>query len=49
MFAIINNLVSTVALLFRRNLNTLKIKQFRFLRNDKITTDLSVMIKNGHS
>jgi len=26
-----------------------EIKQFRFLRNDKMTADLSVMMKNGHS
>ena len=49
MSVIINNLVFNGLFAFRRNLNILKIKLFRFLRNDKMTADFSVMIKNGHS
>ncbi len=49
MSVITNNLVLTVCLLFRRNLNCFIFSVLRFLRNDKMTADFSVMIKNEHS
>lgn len=44
-----NNLVFNGCLSFLRNLNCFIFIMLRFLRNDKMTADFSVMINNGHS
>jgi len=49
MSVISNNLVFGSIFVILKESQHAEIKQFRFLRNDKMTADFSVMIKNGHS
>ncbi|KQK25995.1 hypothetical protein AR438_10455 [Chryseobacterium aquaticum] len=49
MTVISNNLVFNSLFVIPENLNYFIFSVFRFLRNDKMTADFSVMIKNAHS